>query len=312
MQSGNAPSGRCPGEPKFETWRDVARQVRSCIPRDARPTDAVEGRVLARRRRPPEVAAARRCRYRAPDMEPVLNIAAYRFAPLDRLEERRAELLELSCAHDLRGTILLSEEGINLVLAGDERGVQAVLDVVRRIPGFEDLEVKESRSQARPFGKMLVKLKAEIIAFGVDGIAPAVHTSKRLTAVELKRWLDDGAEFTLLDTRNRFEVEAGTFRRATHASIDDFRDFPDAVADLDAVSRSLPIVTFCTGGIRCEKAAPYLERLGFEDVYQLDGGILRYFEDVGADHYEGDCVVFDERGALTPELAPIEQPATDQ
>lgn len=245
-------------------------------------------------------------------MDPVLNIAAYRFAPLDRLDERRAELLELCRAHDLRGTILLSEEGINLVLAGSDAGVQAAVDAVRCIPGFGSLDVKESRSKVRPFGKMLVKLKAEIIAFGVEGIDPAAHTSERLAPAELKRWLDEGVPFTLLDTRNRFEIEAGTFRGAVHVSIDDFRDFPAAASCLDGPPRSLPVVTFCTGGIRCEKAAPYLERLGFEDVYQLDGGILHYFEAVGGDHYEGNCVVFDEREALGPNLEPVERPASDR
>src|SRR5262249_778191 len=142
----------------------------------------------------------------------------------------------------------------------------------------------------------------EIIAFGVDGIDPIRRPAPKLSARELKRWLDEGRPFTLLDTRNDFEVTLGTFHNAVPIGIQHFREFPAAVAKLPRNSQQRPIVTFCTGGIRCEKAAPYLIQNGFEQVFQLDGGILKYFEECGNDHYQGECFVFDNRVGLTAEL----------
>lgn len=233
---------------------------------------------------------------------PVVNIAAYRFSDLTDLQSLRTELSALCLDHLLKGTILLSPEGINLFIAGSRTGVDQLLARVRQLPGLSDLESKESYSRQQPFKRMRIKIKREIIAFGIDGIAPARYTSRRLSPTELKRWLDDGRPVTLLDTRNNFEVDTGTFHNALRIGIEDFRDFPHAVDRLPPELKSQPIVTFCTGGIRCEKATPYLERAGFQEVYQLDGGILKYFEVCGADHYHGDCFVFDERVALDPQL----------
>ncbi len=235
-------------------------------------------------------------------MPPVVNIAAYKFAELTGLVELRVELRELAKCQKLRGTILLSPEGINLFVAGLRDGVDALLERVRRIPGAADLDVKESISEVQPFNRMLVKIKSEIIAFGVPGIDPRRYTSRRLPPGELKRWLDEGRPVTLLDTRNDFEVKAGTFKNAVAIGVDDFRAFPAAVSRLPEERKRQPVVTFCTGGIRCEKAAPFLEREGFSDVYQLDGGILKYFEECGGAHYDGHCFVFDKRVALDPAL----------
>ncbi|MES2789494.1 MAG: rhodanese-like domain-containing protein [Planctomycetota bacterium] len=240
-------------------------------------------------------------------MLPIVNIAAYRFAELSHLKELRDELLELCLHEDLRGTVLLSPEGINVFAAGWRQGIDRLLTRLRQLPGMADLEVKESFSRKRPFKRMRIKIKPEIIAFGVDGIAPHQYTSRRLSAQELKQWLDEGRPVTLLDTRNNFEYETGTFQNAIAIGIEDFRNFPEAVRLLPDELKQHPIVTFCTGGIRCEKATPYLEREGFRDVYQLDGGILKYFEECGGAHYHGHCFVFDERVALDPalqELAP--------
>jgi RluA family pseudouridine synthase len=235
-------------------------------------------------------------------MPETVNIAAYRFAELTGLRALRDELRRLTGDQGLRGTILLSPEGINIFVAGSREGIDALLRRVKSIPGLENLPVKESFSDAKPFTRMLVKIKREIIAFGVDGIDPRRYTSRRLPAEELKRWLDEGRPVTLLDTRNNFEVQTGTFENAMAIGVDDFRDFPEAVGQLPDELKRRPVVTFCTGGIRCEKAAPYLERAGFTDVYQLDGGILKYFEQVGGSHYQGHCFVFDQRVALNPEL----------
>ncbi|MDX1967273.1 MAG: sulfurtransferase [Planctomycetaceae bacterium] len=240
-------------------------------------------------------------------MPPIVNIAAYQFAALQDLPRLREELRTLGKQHALRGTILLSVEGINLFLAGSRTGIDAMLAHLRSLPELSDLPVKESFSDAQPFHRLLVKIKAEIIAFGVPGIDPRRYTSRRLSPRELKQWLDAGRPVTLLDTRNNFEVETGTFRQALPIGVEDFRHFPDAVARLPQDLKDQPVVTFCTGGIRCEKAAPYLEQTGFREVYQLDGGILKYFEDCGGDHFLGECFVFDQRVALDAALRPSQR-----
>ncbi len=235
-------------------------------------------------------------------MSQVVNIAAYKFVTLDRLEERRTVLRALTERLGLKGTILLSEEGINSFLAGSRQAIDEYLSTLRQEPEFADIEVKESLSDDQPFSRMLVRIKKEIIAFGVDGIDPREKTSKRITAKELKQWYDEGREFTILDTRNDYEIELGTFKNAIPAGVNHFRDFPEAVEKLPEEFQDRPVVTFCTGGIRCEKAGPFMEQAGFRDIYQLDGGILKYFEECGGEHYDGDCFVFDKRVALDPEL----------
>jgi UPF0176 protein len=230
------------------------------------------------------------------------NIAAYKFAPLADLKPLRQRLLAQCKAWELKGTILLSREGINLFVAGSDAGITALLAVLRAIPGLAELQPKVSHSAHQPFTRMLVRIKQEIIAFGVPGIDPAQHTAPRLSARELKQWLDEGRPVTLLDTRNEYEVKLGTFAGAVTVGIDHFREFPAAVGRLPEDLKQKPIVTFCTGGIRCEKASPYLEREGFQQVYQLDGGILKYFEECGGAHYQGECFVFDQRVGLDPML----------
>ncbi|MCU0876928.1 MAG: pseudouridine synthase [Pirellulaceae bacterium] len=235
-------------------------------------------------------------------MTSFVNVAAYQFAALDNLPELRAALRELAQAERLRGTILLAQEGINLFVAGSAAGVELLLARVRAVPGLERLEAKISYSREQPFRRMLVKIKREIIPFGVPGIDPRRSTAPRLPASELKRWLDERRPVVLLDTRNDFEVEAGTFVGAVPIGIDDFREFPAAAERLPAEMKSRPVVTFCTGGIRCEKASALLMQQGFTDVYQLDGGILKYFEECRDAHYQGDCFVFDQRVALDANL----------
>ncbi len=232
----------------------------------------------------------------------VVNIAAYRFVTLDDLPRRREELRELCRRLELKGTILLAQEGINLFLAGGREEIDEFLSVLQSDSAFAELEVKESLSDEQPFSRMLVKVKDEIIAFGVEEVDPRRATSPRISPAELKQWLDEGRSVQLLDTRNNYEVELGTFRNAKVADIDHFREFPDAVRALPEAMKEQPVVTFCTGGIRCEKAAPFLEQAGFREVYQLDGGILKYFEECGGEHYDGDCFVFDSRVAVNPRL----------
>lgn len=232
----------------------------------------------------------------------ILNVAAYKFVTLTNLDTLRATLRSDLKSLGLKGTILLSPEGINLFLAGEIGAVRAMIDRLHAVAEFSDLEFKESLSDHQPFNRALVRLKREIIAFGVDGIEPAQRTSPKLSAEQLRDWLDQGRELTLLDVRNDYEVALGTFENATAIGVDHFRDFPDAVSKLPEESKDRPLVMFCTGGIRCEKAGPLMQREGFSEVYQLDGGILKYFELVGGAHYQGDCFVFDQRVAVNPNL----------
>ena len=230
------------------------------------------------------------------------NIAAYRFTRLENLRDLRVRLLALCKEWALKGTILLSPEGINLFVAGERTAIEKLLFELQSIHGLETLTPKFSESDDQPFSRMLVRIKKEIIAFGVEGIEPGTHTSPKLSARELKSWLDEGRPVTLLDTRNDYEVKLGTFHGAKVLNIDHFRDFPAAVSQLSPELKSTPIVMFCTGGIRCEKAGPYMEREGFQQIFQLDGGILKYFEEVGGDHYDGECFVFDQRVGVDPAL----------
>lgn len=235
-------------------------------------------------------------------MSRFLNISAYQFVPLSDLPALKERLRAVCHAGLLKGTILIATEGINLFVAGERKAVEALLVEIRSIPGLAGLTPKESESEEQPFNRMLVKIKKEIIAFGVEGIDPARRPAPRLTARELKQWLDEGRPVTLLDTRNDYEIRLGTFRGAVPAGIRHFRDFPEAVSRLPEDWKSRPIVTFCTGGIRCEKAGPYLQQAGFKDVHQLEGGILKYFEECGGAHYDGECFVFDRRVGVDPQL----------
>ena len=234
--------------------------------------------------------------------EQITNIAAYRFAELSDLKPLRERLMGLCREQSLKGTILLSTEGINLFVAGSASGIGFLLQALLELPGLEGLAPKFSLSDDQPFSRMLVRIKKEIIAFGVEGIHPARRTSPKLPAATLKQWLDEGRKITLLDTRNDYEIKLGTFRGALPAGIDHFRDFPRAVAKLPESLKDEPVVMFCTGGIRCEKAGPYMESQGFRNVHQLDGGILKYFEDCGGAHYDGECFVFDQRVGVDPAL----------
>lgn len=242
------------------------------------------------------------CAYRPFAMPEIVNLSAYKFTPMSGLPDLRGRLQELTKELGLRGTILLSEEGINLFVAGSRAATEALVAELRTLPGLADLTPKESLSDDQPFNRMLVKIKREIIAFGVEGINPALAPAPKLPPQELKRWLDEGRPVTLLDTRNDYEVRLGTFKGAVIPHIDNFRDFPKAVEQLPADLKEQPIVMFCTGGIRCEKAGPFMQRAGFKQVHQLEGGILKYFEECGGAHYDGECFVFDKRVGVDPQL----------
>jgi UPF0176 protein len=239
----------------------------------------------------------------------ILNIAAYKFVALDGLPELQASLADTLQARAIKGTVLLAEEGINLFLAGASDNLHDFLGGLRADARFTDLEVKESWSSAQPFRKLLVKIKPEIIRMNHPAIRPSAGRAPAVDARTLKRWLDsgqddDGRPVVTLDTRNTYEVDAGTFRQAIDWRLEKFTEFPQALLDHRAQLQGKTVVSFCTGGIRCEKAAIYMQEAGLSHVYQLDGGILKYFEDCGRAHFDGECFVFDQRRGLDPALQP--------
>lgn len=234
----------------------------------------------------------------------IINIASYKFVHLDEgtLLDLRIKLKEYADQCDVKGTILLSNEGINLFLAGERENIVRLQTFIAGMEPFSDLVYKESISDRKPFTRMLVRLKKEIISMGHFDIKPEEHTAPHLSPEELKQWYDEGRDIVILDTRNDYEVQLGTFKDAIDLNIDTFRAFPDAIDMLPEEIKEKPVVTFCTGGIRCEKASELMLQKGFKDVYQLDGGILNYFEKCGSDHYEGECFVFDKRVAVDTNL----------
>ncbi|AHV94852.1 rhodanese-like domain protein [Bordetella holmesii 30539] len=222
----------------------------------------------------------------------IVDIAAYKFVSLTDAAELRESLLAQTQALALKGTILLAPEGINLFLAGTQAAIDSFLDSLRQDARFADLEVKFSLSQTVPFGRMLVKLKREIIRMDHPTIRPEAGRAPSVDAPTLARWLeqgrdDAGREVVMLDTRNAFEVDVGTFRNAIDWRIERFTQFPDAVREHRAELEGKTVVSFCTGGIRCEKAAIFMGEIGIEHVYQLEGGILKYFEETGGPGYDG-------------------------
>lgn len=238
----------------------------------------------------------------APAASEIVNISCYKFVDVMHPDEYRTVIRQRAVELGLKGTVLLSHEGINLFVAGPVKSIDAFVEFLRTLTGFSDLQPKISRNSYQPFNRMLVKVKKEIISFGIDGVVPAERTSPKLSAAELRRWLDEGRRVHLLDTRNDYEYELGTFENAIRLGIDHFREFPAGVSRLPESMKNEPVVMFCTGGIRCEKAGPFMEMAGFREVYQLDGGILKYFEEVGGAHYHGECFVFDQRVAVNPAL----------
>ncbi|MDQ8038971.1 MAG: rhodanese-like domain-containing protein [Rickettsiella sp.] len=234
----------------------------------------------------------------------ISNISGYRFIQLSNsfLTELQIQLLKETQRLDLKGTVLLSKEGVNLFLSGQGRAIACFQDFLHSYPCFKSLVFKTSFSDFQPFKRMLVKIKKEIIPFGIAAINPEKYTAPSIAPETLKKWLIERPDLVLLDTRNSFEVKLGSFENALHLDLKHFRDFPRNVQKLGAISKEVPLLTFCTGGIRCEKASAFLLQQGFNEVYQLEGGILNYFEKCGGAHYNGICFVFDDRKALTPSL----------
>ena len=242
---------------------------------------------------------------------PHLNIATYRFVPLHDLPALRQRLFDHAEAAGLKGTVLLAEEGINLCLAGPPDGVAAWLAALHLDERFAGLQPKPSWSDSQPFQRLKVKIKREIIRMNQPAIRPAAGRAPAVAATTLARWItqghcDAGRPLKLLDTRNAFEVDAGAFEGAVDWRLRRFSDFPAALAAHRAEFDGHTVVSYCTGGIRCEKAALLMQDAGLAHALQLEGGILKYFEDTAgqAPGWRGDCFVFDERVGLNAALQP--------
>lgn len=233
----------------------------------------------------------------------IANIAAYKFVPIAEADGLRKDLRDLCLRLALKGTILLAPEGINLFLAGSREAVSEFLAELKFDRRFTDIEPKWSWSDFVPFRRLRMKLKREIVALRSGAIDPVRNPAPLITAAELKRWYQEGRDFVILDTRNEWEYAAGTFENALNPHLHSFSELPLAIDSLAEI-KDKTVVTFCTGGIRCEKAAPLLLMHGFREVYQLQGGILKYFEECGGAHWQGNCAVFDDRGAVDPQLRP--------
>ena len=242
-------------------------------------------------------------------MNAILNLAAYRFWPIENPAAVRESLLATGETLGVKGTILVTPEGLNAFLAGAEPACRAMLSALRSVPGFAELEAKESWSADIPFKRFKVKLKQEIIRMDHPTIRPVDGRAPAVTAQTLARWLDQGHDdngqpVVMLDTRNDFEVDFGKFENTIDWRIQKFTQFPQAVQDHLDELKNKTVVSYCTGGIRCEKAAIFMNELGLRNVLQLDGGILNYFEKTDGSHWEGSCFVFDERVGLLPSLEP--------
>ena len=232
----------------------------------------------------------------------VVNIAGYKFEPLvDPID--LVSLYQKKCDElELKGTMLISKNGINFSLAGTQQATDTIVAFLEEDNRFLNIPLKVTYSETQPFRRMKVRLKKEIISLGRKDINPREFTGERISPQDLKNLLDNKEDVLVLDTRNEYETRVGKFENAIDLNLDTFRDFPEAIESLPEEYKDKQIVMYCTGGIRCEKASAVMMKAGYADVKQLEGGVLDYFKETGGEYWEGDCFVFDERVALDTEL----------
>lgn len=234
--------------------------------------------------------------------EKIVNIAGYRFVNLEDRDELRQPFRLICDKLGLKGTILLSKNGINFFLAGEQKSIDSYIEFLEKDERFIDIPLKISYTDYQPFRRMLVRLKKEIIALGIDEVRPADFTAPNIKPIEFKKMLDENEDLLILDTRNDYETRVGIFENAIDLNLSTFREFPEAILDLPDEYKTKQIVMYCTGGIRCEKASVVMMNAGFENVKQLEGGILGYFEETDGSYWKGDCFVFDQRVAVDTNL----------
>lgn len=239
------------------------------------------------------------------NLKPIyINISGYRFTPIAELDKTLDQLKSLVADLDIKGSLYLAEEGLNIGVAGNILAVQTFRNRLDRIKLFAGMRFHELYSQAMPYKKMTVKTKTELVPIEDRSLKVGDFNHQYLSAMRLKAWLDAGKDFVLLDMRNDFEYQLGTFDQAQHLNLKRFRKLRGKQAQIEQLPKDKPIVTFCTGGIRCEKAGPYLEKFGRRQIYQLQGGIIEYLRQTQGAHWHGHCFVFDERVTVTKDLAP--------
>jgi len=235
--------------------------------------------------------------------QPIVVCALYKFVSLNDFESIKPKLLAVMEANEVRGTLLLAKEGINGTVAGTRAAIDTLLDWLRQDPRLAELDFKESYTDELPFKRTKVKLKKEIVTMGVEGIDPKQVVG---TYVDPKDWnaLISDPNVVLVDTRNDYEVQVGTFKHAVNPKTETFREFPQYVKDNMDPTKQKKVAMFCTGGIRCEKSTAYMKEQGFDEVYHLKGGILKYLEDVpkAESMWEGECFVFDDRVTVNHDL----------
>jgi len=233
----------------------------------------------------------------------IVVAAIYKFVRLADYQALRLPLLELCDVHYLKGTILLAEEGINATVAGSREGIDHFLTFLKKDSRFSDLVHKESYVEEMPFYRMKVRLKKEIVSMGTSAIDPAKSTGTRVDPSNWNTLIQD-PDVLVLDTRNHYESDIGSFKNAISPNTATFRDYPEYVKNNLKVEKHKKIAMYCTGGIRCEKASAYLLNQGFNEVYQLNGGILKYLEEIHPDEslWQGECFVFDGRVSVDEQL----------
>lgn len=236
-------------------------------------------------------------------MDQVVVAALYKFVTLDDYHALREPLLDACVAAGTRGTLLLAQEGINGTIAGSRQAIDQVMTYLRQDPRLVDIEHKESRDDHIPFYRMKVKLKKEIVTMGVDGVDPNQRVGTYVTPEDWNELVND-PEVLLIDTRNDYECDIGSFKGAIDPRTESFRDFPDYVRTHLDSRKHKKVAMFCTGGIRCEKASAFMLNEGFEEVYHLRGGILKYLQEVPPEQsiWEGECFVFDNRVSVDHQL----------
>ena len=235
-----------------------------------------------------------------------LNVAGYKFEPLENLDSLIPEFQSKCDELGLKGSVYLSPNGINFSIAGTEENIDTYIEFMEEDSRFSDIPLKKTFSETQPFRRMKVRLKKEIISLGRDDINPRELTGDYISPRELFEMYETKKEVIVLDTRNEYETRVGLFENAVDLQLDTFRDFPSAIETLPEEYKDKQIVMYCTGGIRCEKASAVMMKAGFSDVKQLEGGVLDYFKETGGAYWNGDCFVFDERVALDKELKETE------